>query len=235
MQNIAFKCASAVSAYAASIKNNTLRVKVSFSLNAMTAKKKEEIDDICQNIHDEANNNLASASGFGYSNTDVSDLQTAISLYRDSMSNPRQAIISRSVALETITAQIREILNTNFKELMDAMVHTLTISNPNFVSGYFQAREIIDLGTTHTRVAGTVSDKNGTFLEGVIFSAHKTGEPQIKVKAKTDSKGKYTIPKFPPGIFDFTWELQDYQSKSETNIHIKPGKELRRRITLLPL
>ncbi|MGE0635293.1 MAG: carboxypeptidase-like regulatory domain-containing protein [Bacteroidia bacterium] len=239
MQKIAFKCACALTAYAATIKSNTLRAKVNYTLNQMSAKKKEEIDDICQTIHDEANLNLASATGFGYTLTDVTDLQTAINLYRDSMANPRQAIISRSVALQTIKTQIREILNTLLKQQMDSMVHTLIISNPTFVSSYFNARKIIDLGTTHTRVAGIITNKNGTPIQNATFTAHKTGEPVeatlLVAQIKTDNRGRYSIPKFPPGDYTFQWQHPNYQPRTETNIHIRPGKEHKRKITLIPL
>jgi hypothetical protein len=242
MQKTAFKCACALTAYAATIKSNTLRAKVNHTLNQMSAKKKEEIDDICQTIHDEANLNLATATGFGYTNTDVTDLQTTINLYRHSMANPRQAIITRSVALQTIKTQIREILNTLLKQQMDSMVHTLIISNPTFVSSYFQAREIIDLGTTHTRVAGTITNPNGTPITNATFMAVRatlvdapSDAPTDAIQIKTNHQGRYSIPKFPPGTYDFHWQHPNYQSKSETNIHIRPGKEHKRKITLTPL
>lgn len=239
MQKIAFKCACALTAYAATIKSNTLRAKVNYTLNQMSAKKKEEIDDICQTIHDEANLNFAAATGFGYTNTDVTDLQTAINLYRDSMANPRQAIITRTVALETIRTQIREILSTIIKQQMDSMVHTLIITNPNFVSAYFQARQIIDIGTTHTRVAGNITNKNGTPIQNATFTAHKTGEPAgatlVVAQIKTNHQGRYSIPKFPPGEYTFQWQHPNYQPKTETGVHIRPGKEHKRKITLLPL
>jgi hypothetical protein len=235
MQNIAFKCSCAIGAYAATQKNNTLRAKVNYTLNALNAKKKEEIDDICQTIHDEALTNFAAATSFGYTNPDITDLQTAINLYRQSVQNPRQAIIKRKVAKETLRTLINEIKDTLFKQVMDPMAQTLLLTNPNFVSGYFQAREIIDLGTTHTRVAGTITNPNGTPIPNATFIAHKTGEPQIKVKAQTDTRGRYSIPKFPPGDYDFQWHHPNYKPKTETGVHIRPGKEHKRKIILLPL
>jgi hypothetical protein len=239
MQKIAFKCASAISAYAATIKSNTLRAKVSYTLNAMSAKKKEEIDDICQTIHDEALANLAAATGFGYTINDVTDLQTAINIYRDSMANPRQAIITRSVALQTIKTQIREILNNLFKQQMDSMVNTLIISNPSFVRSYYHAREIIDLGTTHTKVSGTITTQIGTPIEAATFTALKTpenpAEPHQPIHTKTNKQGKFTIPKLPPGNYTFTTHHPNYHPKTETNAHLKPGKETKRKITLIPL
>jgi hypothetical protein len=87
MTDIAFKCCNALTAYAVSVNNNTLKQKVNFSKTALNRLKKDEIDDTCQTIHDEADLNIAAAGGFGYLPTDVTDLATAISLYRTAMQN----------------------------------------------------------------------------------------------------------------------------------------------------
>jgi hypothetical protein len=88
MSNIALKCGDAVSAYATGINNNVLRGKVTYTLPQLNRFKKEEVDDICQVIHDEANANILLAGPFGYTPTDVTDLLTAITLYRASMQDP---------------------------------------------------------------------------------------------------------------------------------------------------
>jgi hypothetical protein len=64
MTDIAFKCCNALTAYAVSVNNNTLKQKVNFSKTALNRLKKDEIDDTCQTIHDEADLNIAAAGGF---------------------------------------------------------------------------------------------------------------------------------------------------------------------------
>ncbi len=233
MQNIAHKCASALSAYAATQKNNTLRAKVNYSLNAMSAKKKEEIDDICQTIHDEANSNIASATPFGYNASDVSDLSAAIALYRQKMQDPRQAIISRATALLSLRTQLREIKTIHLKQIIDSMVSTLRLTNPTFVSGYFQARQIIDLGSTSAKLRGIITSADGSYLTGATISIRKTATTQILHETKTGSDGKFGIYNITPGDYDFLYTHTTHQPKTETNIHISAGKEIKRRITLV--
>lgn len=235
MQLIAHKCASALSAYAATQKNNTLRAKVNYTLNNMSAKKKEEIDDICQNIHYEATIHLTVANGFGYSQADLNDLQQAITLYRIRMQDPRQAIISRATALQTLRAQIKEIKTTLLKQILDSMVNTLRLSNPEFVRGYFQSRTIIDLGTTHAKLSGTIKSTNQHPLINATINLINPQTAEIIKETQTTPTGKFGIYKIPAATYTIQYTHPTHQTRTETNIHIAPGKELKRKITLIPL
>src|SRR5690606_36052696 len=144
MSNIALKCGNGLSAYAASINNNTLHAKVTYTLPQLNRMKKEEVDDVCQTIHDEADTHIADAGSFGYDAADITDLQTSIDLYRTASQSPRQAIISRSEAKKNITLLVREVIDDSFVKQLDKMVNTLKLSNIEFVNTYFRSREIID-------------------------------------------------------------------------------------------
>lgn len=235
MQLIAHKCASALSAYAATQKNNTLRAKVNYTLNNMTAKKKEEIDDICQNIHYEATIHLTVATNFGYSQTDLNDLQQAITLYRVRMQDPRQAIITRATALQALRAQIKEIKTILFKQILDSMVQTLRLSNPEFVRGYFQSRQIIDLGTTHAKLRGTIKSTNQQPLISATITLTNPQTAEIIAQTQTNPTGKFAIYKIPEATYTIQYTHPTHQPRTETNIRIAPGKELKRKITLRPL
>ncbi len=235
MQLIAHKCASALSAYAATQKNNTLRAKVNYTLNNMSAKKKEEIDDICQTIHYEATIHLTVATNFGYSQTDLNDLQQAITLYRVRMQDPRQAIITRRTALDTLRAQIKEIKTILFKQILDSMVNTLRLTQPQFVSGYFQSRQIIDLGSTQAKLRGTIKSQNQQPLISATITLINPATGEIVSETQTNITGKFGIYKIPAGTYTLQYTHPTHQPRTETNIRIAPGKELKRKITLLPL
>lgn len=144
MTELALKCANAVIAYASSINDNTLKAKVNYTESDFKKMKKEDVDDVCQTIHDVTNTHLEKAKNYGVSEADVTDLQTAIALYRTAVQNPRQAIISKKEANKKIKEIIREIIDNLFKNQMDKMASTLKTSNADFYNGYFSAREIID-------------------------------------------------------------------------------------------
>ncbi|MBK5285513.1 MAG: hypothetical protein JJE25_08910 [Bacteroidia bacterium] len=116
MTNIAEKCANALSAYADSVSNNTLLSKINYTKAKLDKLKKDEVDDVCQTIHDEADTNIAAAGAFGYDAGDVGDLQTSIDLYRASIQSPSQARLSISDAKKQIKSNIDSTIKSLLKK-----------------------------------------------------------------------------------------------------------------------
>lgn len=145
MTEIAFKCSSAIVAYAISIKNNTLKAQANYTMSAFNKMKKDEVDDVCTTINEVAEKHLKTLEDWGIVAQDITDLKRSIELYRVSTQNPRQAIIKRSEAIEHIAQLVREIIDTVF-QVMDKLVNTLKVTNETFYVTYYKAREIIDSG-----------------------------------------------------------------------------------------
>ena len=232
MTTFALKCGDAVSAYAASVNNNTLRAKVTFTISQMNRFKKEEVDDICETIHFEANANMMAAGAFGYTLVDVTDLFSAISLYRTSIQNPRQAIITRATAKENIKAMMRDIIDNLYKKQMDKMVNTLKISQPDFHSNYFKARIILDLGSTSAKLRGSLKNTEDIPLVGASVYLALTGTTTKVAETVTTTGGKYNLTPLVMGDYDFYWEELGYLTQTEINVHISPGEEVNRNIIL---
>jgi len=235
MTDIALKCGDAVSAYASSVNNNTLRQKVTYTISSLNRLRKEDIDDICQQIHDEANTHIVAAGPFGYDATDVTDLATAINLYRTSMQNPRAFTVSKKQANENIKLLTREIVDNLFEKQMDRMAKTLRTSNPEFVQGYFYSREIINLGSTTAKVRGSVKNALEEPLVGVTITMRKTGQLNKIAETLSGIGGKYILTDFPADDYDLYWQFPGYQAITEINVHIAAGKEIRRNITMQPV
>lgn len=232
MSGLALKCANATLAFANSTGNNTLAALVNFSESKLNREKKEDVDDVCQGIHDATNSNIAGATNFGVVAADVTDLQAAIELYRIASQNPRQAIITKTQAIRQVGTMVREVIDDLLIAQLDKMVNTLKASNKTFFDAYKQAREIIDLGTTTAKVRGVVLDVEDVPLKGVSFTITKTGTAIEVAKVLSDNKGKFNASKLPSGDFDFKFELSGYVTESETNVHISSGKELKRKIVM---
>ncbi len=232
MTTLALKCANATLAFANSTNNNTLAALVNFSETKLNGLKKEEVDDVCQAIHDATDANIAGATNFGAAATDVTDLQASIDLYRVASQNPRQAIISKSQAKKQVGNMLREVIDDLLIKQMDKMVNTLKAANINFWTAYRQSREIIDLGTTTAKVRGVVLDVEDVPLKNVSFIILKTGTSEEVSKVFTDNKGKFNASKLAAGDFDFKFELSGYVTENETNVHISAGKELKRKIVM---
>jgi hypothetical protein len=232
MQDIALKCGSGTTAFANTTNNNTLKALVDFSERDLNREKKEDIDDVCQGIHDATEANIASLAGFGIVAADVTDLQTAIDLYRIATQNPRQAIITKSQANENAKGIVTDIVRNYFEGVMDKIVDTLKISQNEYWKGYQQARKVIDLGSTTAKVRGTVKNELEVPLVGALFQIFDTGTETLVRQVQTDNVGGFNAPGLPSGDFDFKWSLPGYITKIEQNVHIGPGKELQRKVTL---
>ena len=235
MSDIAYKCASATFAYASSVNNNTLAAQVKYSRSAFDGFKKEEVDDICQGIHDLANTNIALVSPFGITAADITDLQTAIDLYVASIQGPRQARISISSAKSQIKDNIKDVIQNLFKKQMDKMIDTLKLSNKIFYDKYYLAREILDLGSTTGKLRGTVKDADGNPIANAAVSMNVTGQAVAKYTATTDASGFFSIPNISPDDYDIIVDAVGFQQYKELNVHFAPGKELKRTIVMLPV
>lgn len=233
MTALALKCANATLAFANSTSNNTLAALVNYSESKLNGLKKEDVDDVCQAIHDATDTNFAGASNFGVVASDVTDLQAAIDLYRTASQNPRQAIITKSQAKKQVATMVREVIDDLLVKQLDKMANTLKLTNKNFVDGYRQSREILDLGTTTAKVRGTVLDDEDVPLKGVIFSILDSGTEDEVASVKTDNKGKFNASKLKAGLFDFKWELNGYKPVIETEVKISNGKELKRKVVMV--
>jgi len=236
MENKAFKCASATLAYATASSNNTLKALVSWTIPQLNALKKEEVDDVCQTIRDATNTNFAGASPYGLIPADVTVLQTAITAYRNASQNPREAIIAISGAVSQIKIIIRDIIDTYLKGQLDQIVNTLTVTNPPFVEQYYFARQIIEAGTTHTKLRGSVflNETDPAFNADVVL--YLTGSPTHAYQTKADNEGKFTITPVEPNLdYDLRITFPAYQDYFETTIHFSPGEEVNRDVTLIPV
>lgn len=233
MVNLAFKCANGTLAYANSIGNNTLKALVNFTMSDFERAKKEDVDDMCQTVHDAAAANAAAIAGYGVLGTDITDLQVAIDLYRVSSQSPRQAIVTRSVAKRQVSDLIREVIDDLLVGQLDKMVNTLKMVNGAFWSGYFQAREVVDLGMTTAKIRGTVKDGNDVPLVGVVFRVTEAGTNNVIVEVVTKAKGVFSSGSLPSGFVDLRWSFEGYKMVEELNVKISAGKELRRRVVMV--
>ena len=233
MRKIAMKCANATIAFANFSHNNTLLQAVNFNKSKLDKLSKGDIDDACQAIHDAANDNIADVVNFGIVAGDVTDLQTAITVYRVSSQNPRQAIISKGEAISDSKNLVKEIVRDLFEGQMDKMANTLEETDNTFWKGYFRSRDVVDLGTTFAKVSGTVFTVLDAPLDGVTFSMFETGTENLVKEVKTDVDGKFKTGKVAVGDFDFKWEKNGYQIKTELNVHISAGKEVRRKLVMV--
>ena len=232
MSGLALKCANGTSAYAYSINNNTLAALVDFNEDDLRLAKKDEVDDVCQGIHDAALASAAEVVNFGISGADIGNLQGLIDEYRQKMQNPRQAIITKSQANKKVKELVREIIDVLLEKQLDLMVNTLKGTNFGFWSGYQMARNIIDRGIVHSKVKGVVRDTEDVPLIGIRFIIYDTETKKVVKETVSEKKGLFKVSPMAVGNFDFKWEMEGFVTKTQENVRVGAGKVVRRQVSL---
>jgi hypothetical protein len=232
---LAGKIGQALAAYASSVNNNTLYAIVNYTEAKLMDEKKDTADDKCEAIHAAGVANLLAGGPFGYSAADNTALDTAITLYRAGMDDPRQSIISKAQALAQIKALQKEVIDNLFTKQLDKMAYTLrgTPQEP-FYLGHKQAREIINLGTVTGKIFGIVRNHLGQPLEGVTITVNKTGNPLPVKVVVTKADGKFSITQL-YGDYDIKYEKAGCETNSEPSIVVGAGKKVERTVTMLPV
>lgn len=235
MVSIADKCANAVLAFANFTSNNTLAATVKYSPSALAKMSKKGITTVCQAIQKAASDNIGDAVNYGIILTDPTDLQSAIDLFSTDSTDPRQATIARKKAGQEIERLVKEIYAIQFKGLMDVMFNTLKAANKALVDTYYLAREIIDLGTTHTKLRGSITDPNLMPLFKALITLTAPGKSAILYQTLSLINGTFDIIAIKPGNYDITYSIEGFITQKQLDFHFKPGYETKHKIVLQPL
>ncbi len=235
VESITFKCSSAVIAFASLAPiNNVLIAAVNFSQSKLKKASKATLIAIAQATKTAAGSNAAILN-FGILAADITDLASAIALFTTDSSDPRQATINKNDAKLQIKTLIKAVNQNIFKMQMDRMINTLLITNSEFVGKYFKAREIINLGLTHTKVKGNVEKADGTAIPFPTLKLMKTGTIVIDYLIEGDVNGIIPNTYVKPNDYDMLVEARGFIPQSEIKIHFAVGKTVKRKYKLLPI
>ncbi len=231
MTSKAFKCANATLGFANFTNNNTLRTLVKFTKRQLDKLPKENVDDVCQQIHDATSANIAGATPYGIVASDVTDLQAAIDLYRTRNGDTRQAIISRSQANNQAHIMIREVITELLEGQLDVMVNTVAETQAMFWRGYFQARLIIDPGVFSTVLKLLVLNKaNNEPILGA--KCYKDGSATFK---KSSNLGFVTYKDIVEGPSSFVLKHKKFEDLAIPLVMISHGKKHELTVKMKPI
>lgn len=233
METIAHKVAKGTFAYATASNNNELKATVNWTDAKLSKLQKEEVDDVCQAIHDAAHDNVAAIAGYGVIAVDITSLQAAIDLYRPLTGKTRLAQVNINSAKNQMQEIVSGIIKFELKGQMDPMIETLESVNKTYHDDYFKVREILDLATTTAKARGDVHDVDtDAFINGVLFAIYKHGETTVYKSVLTSGKGVFNISDIDANDYDFEWSKAGFVTQREESVHIAAGKEIQRKIKL---
>jgi hypothetical protein len=217
---------SALQSFASDNGNQDLYSLVDFSEAELETLPDAIVKDRAQLVLDTVNANAASLAGEGFDAADIIQLQTLVNEYDVAIPAPITAISNKKTATETLKtlfSETMELLETN----LDKKMVQFKQSHPEFFSDYENNREILDLGTQHTRLGGVVTDSEGNPLAGVLVRAEEADLEEV-----TDAGGEYLFKPFIPGDFTITVEKAGFVTKTIAEVHVSPGQHLELDVTL---
>ncbi len=209
-----------IKSYAKDVNDEELYSNVNFTESDLEHLGDSLLIDRANLILGIANTNAANILSKGITAVMLGDLLTLITQYGTAVSGPRNVISDKKSATEQLITQFSdtdELLNDN----LDNLIVQFKTTNNDFFLNYFNNRIIIDLGTQHTRLGGTVTDSEGNPLEGVLVRADETDLEEV-----TDAAGEYLFKPFIPGDFTVTVEKDGFVTKTIANVHVSPGQHL---------
>ena len=224
MEDGTLKLCYGLLALGAATSNNEMIAAANFTKDKLHRLAKELVDDKCEAIHDLANTNAVALVSKGIIASDITDVATAISLYRTSIQNPRNKRVEIKNANAQIHPIVREIVDKLLVAQLDKLTLTLKASKPNYVNGYFIAREKIDLGHGTTKVTGLAVAKDADdfpIFDVLINLTSQDGEHTYTFKS--DIAGKFAQ-QLKRGVYKGTAVADGYNPTAITPFEIKQGK-----------
>lgn len=147
LADTAYAVAGSVQAYAAENNNNDLYMLVNFSRTRLRSADDEEIQQLCQLIHDEANTVVASLLDYGVDGIKLGELQLLIDGWSSQSQAPRVAISERAAATANLPGYF-SAADEVLKKRMDKLMEQFYVSERTFYDTYKTARKIVNAGKT---------------------------------------------------------------------------------------
>jgi hypothetical protein len=147
LEDLALEVADEVSAFAAKTGNASLSADVRVSRSSLDQAQDDDLVQTAERIRDAANTNVASLADYGVTAAEVTALSDAITAFSGMKTAPRTAKASKRGATTSIASMV-ETTRSLFRTQLDKLMTPFRKTNPEFYTGYFAARVIVDRAGT---------------------------------------------------------------------------------------
>ena len=180
----AIAVSTSVHAFAIDQKNNELLESIDYSRSELAGGRDTELYSKCQIIHDKANAIVGDLGDYGTVAADLADLQSKIDEYGAIIPKPRTAINNKKAATSDLVSHFEEA-DILLNDKMDKLMEQFGDDDPEFYAIYFNARKIIDLGSSGTGLKGRITDSStGDRVKHVTVEI-----PDMERQMKTNGTG----------------------------------------------
>lgn len=197
-----YTIASVIIFYASGINNRTLLQKVNFTRSELSRARDNELPGMSEQVHQAAVANAAAILPFGVTATMITDLNTSLQTYVDSISKPRAAISDNSAATEQLPQLFADTTKL-LEESLDKGMELYRVSASAFYAAYFNARIIVN-SPTHKRALEVVfidslTEKIITHVKVRVGSINRRSSKLGRIFIQNLTEGAHTLKAFLPG------------------------------------
>jgi hypothetical protein len=160
LEDLTLEIADQVSAYAAKGGDVGLAAKVHVSRSSLDQAQDDDLVQTAERVRDAANLKVAALGDYGVTVAEVAELTAAIETFAGMRTAPRTAKAGKSGATQSIASLVQSARSL-FRTQLDKMMTPFRRTNPEFYSGYFAARVIVNRAATQ-KPSTTTATTTGT-------------------------------------------------------------------------
>lgn len=232
LNSYSFGLMAPVKGWAVTQNDNTLVADMDHSETDLGKIKDDTFADFIKLRRDNVVNNLVNLGGLGIVQADIDLWDQKIAAFEAVTTDPRQAIINRSLHTDNLAIHIPAAMQL-MDEVLDGMMVLFKNSDPELYAKYVKSREIIDLkgpgdGTPDgvnaiinivftnaadlTPIVGAGVSLNGeaevfTDAEGKVQFTKAPGVYAADVTADGFANASFSLDVVTPGVYNFTFQL----------------------------
>lgn len=212
LADTSYGVAAVVQAYAAETENNDLYNLVNFTRTALRETEDEELAQVCQLIHDEANEVIGSLGDYGLTAAELGTLEGLITAWGTQSQAPRMAISERKAATQTLPSLFKAS-DVILKTRMDKLMENFRANERTFYDTYHVARRIVDMGHGPKKSAKLAGVVLNSMTETPIAGATvQIGDQMVM----SGADGRFVMEKVPYGETNVLVTAPGFMDLSET-------------------
>ena len=149
LEDVLFLTCEALGVIGHTANDNDLIAVVDLTPSGMQKLNDEELANRATTILERANAKKTDLATLNVTQANLDELTQTLQAFKASKERPREAVATRAAETQSLASLIRGASNI-LKNQIDRLVNLVGRSNSEFVSGYSNARVIVDRAATHT-------------------------------------------------------------------------------------
>ena len=222
----AIAVARSVFAYAEKENNKPLREKVNYAPSYLRNTRDTARIQICQVIHDEADKVIDDLGDYGVDANGLKKLQKAIDDYQAAVASPRNATTEKKKATVLVN-RLYGVIDGIMKGRMDMLTENFKKENLDFYKQFFNARQIITLGSRNTILKGIVKNGKADFpvIAAKVEFIINGGEENERISTtETNKAGEFLFENVPTGEHKLKVSKEGFEPAEIEKLIIERGR-----------